>query len=474
MKTKLLLTISIIVVHIISGYSQELKGDLIIKNVNVLNVVDGTVSASMDIVIVKDVISEILKYNNGTTYNASEVINGEGQYLIPGLWDMHVHSWWAYENFFPMLLVNGVTGVREMWGEQKEVDKIRSGINSGAILGPDINSAGAIIDGIPPLWEGSDSADTPEKGRELVRKQKGEGADFIKVYSFLERDVYFAIADECKIQGITFGGHIPFRISLEEAVNAGQISLEHFFGILEFCSSEKEFLYPAMQSKEKNDTLFDARKYSTFLNRMKFETETFDKSKLPELIELLSRSNSWLCPTLVTTEGSINRSKPDYKPIEEIKYMPEFAVDNWKPKVDTTKKDLQKKNTQIENDWYDLTTTIFRAMKDGNVKFLAGTDFPNPYCYPGYSLHEELRLFVEKCGFTPLEALQTATINPAVFLEMDKVLGSVEVNKKANLLLLGSNPLENINNTKNIKAVILRGKFYSEAALKDSLELKAR
>ena len=294
------------------------------------------------------------------------------------------------------------------------------------------------------------------------------------MYSFLERDVYFAIADECKIQGIPFGGHIPFRISLEEAVNAGQISLEHFFGILEFCSTEKEFLYSAMKSKEKNDTIFDARKYSTFLNRMKFETETFDKLKLPELIALLSRSNSWLCPTLVATEGFINRWKPDYKPIDEIKYMPEFTVDNWKPKVDTTKTDLQKRNTQIEIDWYDLTTTVLREMKDGNVKFLAGTDFPNPHCYPGYSLHEELRLFVEKFGFTPLEALQTATFNPAVFLEIDKELGSVEVNKKANLLLLGSNPLENINNTKNINAVILRGKFYSKTAFKDSLELKAR
>ncbi|MDQ3022033.1 MAG: hypothetical protein M3R36_15900 [Bacteroidota bacterium] len=298
-----------------------------------INVIDGTVSGSMDIVIVKDMISEIVNHDKSTTYNAGEVINGEGQYLIPGLWDMHVHSWWAYENFFPMLLVNGVTGVREMWGDQKELDKIRSGINSSAIMGPDIISAGAIIDGDPPLWEGSDSADTPEKGRELVRKQKAEGADFIKVYSFLERDVYFAIADECKKQEISFGGHIPFKISLEEAVSAGQISLEHFFGILEFCSSEKEFLYSAMQSKKKNDTLFNTRKYSTFLNRMKFETETFDKSKLPELITLLSRSNSWLCPTLVTTEGFINRWKPDYKPIDEIKYMPEFTVDNWNQKL---------------------------------------------------------------------------------------------------------------------------------------------
>ncbi|HRB00616.1 MAG TPA: amidohydrolase family protein, partial [Ignavibacteria bacterium] len=236
-------------------------------------------------------------------------------------------------------------------------------------------------------------------------------------------------------------------------------------------------LYSSMineNNEEKNDTLFEPRKFSTFLNRMKFETETFDRSKLPELVTLLSQSNSWICPTLVAAEGSINRSLPDFKPMEEIKFMPDFAVENWNPKVDTSKADLQNRNRQIESDWYALVTSVFRTMLDGDVKFLAGTDFPNPYCYPGYSLHEELRLFVEKCGFTPLEALQTATINPAVFLKMDNELGTVEINKKANFVLLGSDPLENINNTKNINGIILRGKFHAQSELKDSLKLKTR
>ncbi|HQY20002.1 MAG TPA: amidohydrolase family protein [Ignavibacteria bacterium] len=477
MKIKFKLSIFLVFIHIISGSAKELEGDLIIKNVNIVNVLDGSVSRSMDILIIRDRITEILNHDNSSTYKAFEVINGEGQFLIPGLWDMHTHSWWAYEYFFPMLLVNGVTGIREMWGEQTEIDKIRIGITNGSIKGPDIFSAGPIIDGSPPLWKGSDSADSPERGREFVRKQKAEGADFIKVYTFLERAVYFAIADECKKQGISFGGHIPLKISLEEALNSGQISLEHFFGILEFCSSQKESLYSSMineNNEEKNDTLFEPRKFSTFLNRMKFETETFDRSKLPELVTLLSQSNSWICPTLVAAEGSINRSLPDFKPMEEIKFMPDFAVENWNPKVDTSKADLQNRNRQIESDWYALVTSVFRTMLDGDVKFLAGTDFPNPYCYPGYSLHEELRLFVEKCGFTPLEALQTATINPAVFLKMDNELGTVEINKKANFVLLGSDPLENINNTKNINGIILRGKFHAQSELKDSLKLKTR
>lgn len=299
-------------------------------------------------------------------------------------------------------------------------------------------SSGAIIDGNPPLWKDSDIADSPEKAREIVRSQKAQGADFIKVYSFLARDVYFAIADECKKEGIPFSGHIPFRVSLEDAVRAGQGSLEHFFGIMDYCSNEKEFLATAMRDTIRNDSLFEARKISTFLNRMLFETRTLDTTKLPSLVTLLAESNSWLCPTMVTTEGSINRTKPDFKVQDIIKYMPDFAIEGWRPRIDSTTMETQKKNRAIESNWYNQTLSLFRPLKDGGAKFLAGTDYPNPYCYPGFSLHDELQIFVEKAGFTPLEAIQTATINPAIFLKIDKDIGSVEIGKKANLLILNA------------------------------------
>lgn len=124
----------------------------------------------------------------------------------------------------------------------------------------------------------------------------------------------------------------------------------------------------------------------------------------------------------------------------------------------------------IENNWYNQTSAVIKSMKDGGVKFLAGTDFPNPYCYPGYSLHEELRLFVDKGGLTPLEALQTATLNPAIYLNKEKEIGTVEVKKNASLLLLQANPLININNTKKIEGVILRGKYFSSKWLQDNLD----
>ncbi len=474
MKASLLISASATFIFLISGCSKEIKGDLIIKNVAVINVADGTVANAMDVIIVKDRITEIVPSKRNTKYITKELIDGNGHYLIPGLWDMHTHTWWAYKEFFPLLMANGITGIREMWGEPDSIRKIRNEIESGKILGPEIISSGAIIDGNPPLWEGSEIADSPAKAREIVRTQKVKGADFIKVYSYLERDVYFAIADECKKAGIPFSGHIPFKISLEEAVHAGQGSLDHFFGILDFCSREKEFLVASMRKTHKNDSLFEVRKFSTFINRMQFETKTYDSSQLSGLISLLSKSNSWLCPTLIATEGSINRSTPDFEPKDIIRYMPDFAIQNWQPRNDPASIKSRNKNREIESEWCSQITSLSRPLKDGGVKFLAGTDYPNPNCYPGFSLHDELRIFVEKAGFTPLEALQTATINPAVFLKMDKDIGTVETGKKATLLLLKANPLENIKNSSEIEGVILRGKFYRTTVLKDSLERLTR
>jgi hypothetical protein len=150
---------------------------------------------------------------------------------------------------------------------------------------------------------------------------------------------------------------------------------------------------------------------------MKFETDTYDKAKLSALIMLLAKSNSWLCPTFVATEGSINRSKTNYKAEDAIRYMPDYAIKGWQSKPDSSLIPFRSKNQKIENDWYNLILSLCRQMKDGGVKFLAGTDYPNPYFYPGFSLHDELKILVEKAGFTPLEALQTATLNPAVFFK---------------------------------------------------------
>ncbi len=462
-----LLLVTTLVVSI-SGCQQTLKGTLVIKNVNVIDIKDGHVARGMDVVIRGNSIASIAKHSN-QYYKAPEIIDGTDQYLLPGLWDMHAHGLDAYKDFFPLQLAHGVTGIRVMWGNTKEVKRIRKAVELDSILGPDIISAGDIIDGNPPGWRGSAIADTPEKGREIVRKQKADGADFIKVYSFLERDVYFAIADECKKQHIPFSGHIPVKVSLQEAIDAGHGSIEHANGVPEFCSNHYDQL---LTSNIQVDTLV-SKPWDMWYNRRKFIVDTYDHSREGELIEMLGNNKSWVCPTMVVFKGLQRNIDTSYTNDPRIQYMPEDELWGWNieklPKKSTNSETLETKIS-----YYKILLGLVRPMQKRGVNFLTGTDYANPFTYPGFSVHEELQIFVEEAGFTPLEALQTATINPVVFLGMDEKIGTVEVGKRANLILLSANPLANIHNIEKMNGVILHGKFHMGDSLQASMEAVAQ
>ncbi len=463
---KIIFTTFIGIVLLAVGCKKEtIEGDLTIKNVNIVDVQSGEILTSQDVVLRADTIFRIEPHGS-TILHAPQIIDGSGQYLIPGLWDMHVHNWWGYQDFFPLLIANGVTGIREMWGNMPEINRIRQLVEMDSITGPDMISAGAIVDGNPPAWEGSDIADTPEKGREIVRKQKAEGADFIKVYSLLERDVYFAIADECKKQNIQFHGHIPQRITLPEALEAAHGSIEHFYGILEFSSSKYEYLTQVMKKGVEKDTLIGFRNWYKLAD---FLVDTYDPTREQALFELVETYKPWVCPTLVVWIGAQRNFDPDYPYDTRIDYVPPYSINNWRLKKEDKQDSISKLNFQTEVNSYKIVEKLLKNLKNHGAKYLAGSDYPNPYTFPGFSIHEELELFVA-AGFSPLEALQTATINPAIFLGIENKIGSIHVGKKANMVLLAENPLDNIKNTTKIDAVILRGKYHQGQVLREKIE----
>ena len=439
------------------------EGDLIITDINVIDVNNGDINSNMDVVIKGDKITSILKHRTNITYKAKDVINGTDKYLIPGLWDMHTHTWWAYEDFFPLLIANGVTGIREMFGDLETITKIRSEIKYGDLIGPKIYTSGPIVDGKFPTWDSSDIADTPEEGRKIVRKQKADGADFIKVYFSLEKEVYFAIIDEAKKQNISVCGHLPAKVTLEEALNSGHKSLEHFFGILDNCSDTEELMRIDSLRKSKFDGKF-------FYKRLKHIVDTHNPEKINETVDLVANSNTWISSTLVVSKGAIRNIDPAYLNDTRVKYMPEFAITNWEIEKDSIVSEITQMTLNIENEYYNKMIKLHKPLKDRNVNFLAGSDYPNPYTYPGFSLHEELQIFVEEAGFTPLEALQTATLNPAIFMEKEEAFGTVEIGKLASLLILNKNPLEDINNTTSIDAVILSGQYFNGDELRLTME----
>ncbi len=452
--------------------SKTIEGDLVITNVNIIDVESGDVTIGMDVIIIGDSISEILEHQV-RNYDAPEIIDGTDKYLIPGLWDMHGHWIESYEYFFPMLLANGVVGIRDMWGNLPALAAVKKMVNSDSIAGPDVITAGFMVDGKEPYWPAASvSAATPEEGREIVRRQKADGVDFIKVYSRLERDVYFAIADECRKQNIPMAGHIPAKIALEEAINSDHQSIEHFYQIKGFLHPQYENYMKMLQGKENSLSLSDkAKKYIEEFGVEVFDTfelDSLDTSRVPKLVALLANSNSWVSPTLATTKGYFRVYDSNFNPETLNRYMPDYAIENYYIQ-DTLRTKLDSARFEWSLKDYKTTIELIKPMIDGGVKFLAGTDYVVRFCYPGFSLHDELQTYVEEAGMTPLQALQTATINPAIFLKMEGKMGSVTVSKRASLLLLHSNPLEDIKNTQDIKGLILRGKYYPEEVLTEGL-----
>ena len=352
-------------------------------------------------------------------------IDGTGKFMIPGLWDMHVH--WYDTDYLPLFIANGVTGIRLMWGFPVH-HEWRQKIEDGSLLGPRLLIASTIVDGPDPVWPGSLVASNANEGRQAVIQSIAEGADFVKVYSRLPREAYFAIAGEAKKRGIPFGGHVPDSVTIEEASDAGQVTMEHLIGLPAACD-------------------LPAKKEAVFA---KFKT-----------------NHTWQCPTLTVLRVMDCQGNPGSTNDERLRYMPWDLRDYWQDRMAAL--DSMPLTEEAERQkTYRRDLELVAEMQRAGVDILAGTDTGNPLCFPGFSLHDELGLLVQ-AGLTPMQALQTATRNPARFLGREKDLGTVEKGKLADLVLLDANPLEDIGNTRKIYAVIYRGKVYPRPALDEML-----
>jgi hypothetical protein len=352
----------------------------------------------------------------------------------------------------PLFVANGITGVRDMGSELEVVRQWRSDIAAGKLLGPRMFIAGPMLDGPTPRFPSSAPVANAADGRKVVDYLKAQGVDFIKIQSLIPRDGYFGAADEAKKIGITFVGHVPDAIRASEASNAGQKSIEHFTGIFEGCSTIEDQLIKGPKTLGQN-------------------VRTYDPEKARALIALMARNQTWQVPTLVWERGQWLVDDIDLSHDPLTKYAPAaWKNRTWPMFVSAIMKDMdtdplpvRKRFVQME---LDMTLAMFRA----GVPFMAGTDTAaGVHIFPGFSLHQELALFV-KAGLTPMQALQTATRNPAQFMGRLADMGTVEKNKVADLVLLDANPLQDIGNTRKIRAVVLAGRYFSRADLDKMLK----
>jgi len=443
--------------------AQEPDQAVFIQDVTVIDVIAGKEIPAQSILIRDGVIAAIKAADNFAQPDDTTLIEGSGKFAIPGLWDMHIH--WYDQRSMALFPLNGVTGVRMMWGMPLH-GVWKSNFKSGTRLGPRIHMAGPIVDGPDPIWPQSLIADSDETALAAVAKSLDLKADFIKVYSLLPRDAYFAIARECKKKQIPFSGHVPRMVTAREASQAGQHSMEHLYELLVACSSEEDKLRKMIADHvEENDgKIRSSMSLSSSLNQRALNS--FDEQKAKELFKLFAKNRTWQCPTLTVLRNMAYLQTPEVQENENLKYFP-AAIRNM---VAPTKLRWNRTEEQVEASQkeFEFLRRLLPVMHENGVPLIAGTDVLNPYCLPGFSLHDELQLFVDS-GLKPVTALQAATINAARFMGQESRMGSIQVGKVADVVLLNDNPLQQIANTKKIATVIYQGKIFNRDALDSKL-----
>jgi hypothetical protein len=423
------------------------------------------------VIVAGDRIQKIGPSNELKPPKSDKVIDASGKYMIPGLWDMHAHFRGGPalmpETWLSLFLANGVTGVRELGGDIVEtVFQWRAEIANGTRLGPRILTSGPKVDGPKPMWPGSLAVTDPDSARAAIDKLKAMGADCVKIYSpDFPPDVFAALIDEARKQQLTVGGHLSFMTMTErEAISSGVKFLEHgALYVLGGCSkSEKQINDECRARRESKSPMKNAE-------RMYRYAQTFDDDWTRELSTELVQHGVGITPTRIVLRQLVSAGRVDYSQHPQRRYVSSGLWQTWAPKdsrpifsdEDVTKLDLV----------HEKTSTMIKLMQSGGVNLLAGSDSSstNPFTFPGWSLHQELELFVAS-GLSPMEALQTATRTPARFLNELESNGTVETGKLANLVLLNLNPLEDIRNTQKVDSVVLKGKLLTRIDLDKLLQ----
>lgn len=450
-----LLWFCLLLLAVFPGSAQTLS----ITHVTVIDVTTGKLHPDSTVVIAGKRIASVTA-GAGAARRSGTVVDAHGRYLIPGLWDMHTHVFFdrtagdGNDLILPMFVAFGITGIRDMGSALDPVLAARAAVARGELVGPRMVVAGPMLDGPESSYKAAIAVTTPESGRAAVDTLHRRGVDFIKVQSGVPREAYFAIADEAKKDGIEFEGHVPDSIRAAEAIGAGQRTFEHLIGIFEASSPDQDaYLKGSYGDKQGTKTVGKL-------------LASYDPVREQRIVALIAAKHVWQCPTLFWERGQWLVDAIDFRKDPDLAYAPRSWVETMWPRMGKgIAASLDTDPLAVRERFVEHELGIVRRLHAAGVPFLAGTDTPAGVdVLPGISLHRELERFVA-AGFTPLQALQTATINPAVFLGRTADLGAVAPGKLADLVLLERNPLVDIRNTRSIVAVIADGQYVSTQRL---------
>jgi imidazolonepropionase-like amidohydrolase len=466
-RTILALSLLTLPAYFLAWNSSNKPKVLIFRHLTVIDMTGAPPKSNMSVVVEGARIIQVGQVDRVQIPKGAQVVEATGKFMIPGLWDMHFH-FHEIERSLPLLIVNGVTGVRDIGNLPERIFSWRDQISAGKLLGPRIVACGPLIDGSPPANAPISVVVTNEtEARQAVQKLKAQGAEFLKVYDRLSRDSYFAIADEAKKQQLPFVGHVPVSITTIEASNAGQKSIEHLGSILEGCSSAETELrnWPQEPMKEDDFSAFPRRIAARGARML----DTYDESKCLQQAAILARNQTWQVPTLITKQVQTYIDDISKAADSRLRYSTPKEIDASKPQNAFLSKYRTPEYIIFKKRLFESELRVVGLLHRSGVPFMIGTDaFGGAYVFTGFSVHDELALLV-RAGFTPMEALQAGTRNPAIFLGELARQGTIEPGKLADLVVLEGNPLENIGNSKRIWGVVVKGRYFSQEEIHSML-----
>ncbi|TGE28562.1 amidohydrolase family protein [Hymenobacter metallicola] len=441
--------------------------ELVITHANVVEVETGTLRPDQTIGIREGRIVHLGK-TGATSVPAQRTLDAQGRYLIPGLWDMHVHFrggealTTANRNLLPLYLAHGVTTVRDAGGDlTPAIFRWRQQLAAGELAGPRIFTSGPKLDGPKPTWAGSLEIETPAQiDRALDSLQKLQ-VDYVKLYeSTISRDAFLGAIAAAQKRGMTTTGHMPYSVTLREAAERGLDATEHLYYVLKACSNREDSITAAVQASLKTSQPLGLFAVLPAVYR------TYDPAVAAQTYRLLVARRTAVVPTLYIQKLLTELPATDHARDSMLAYIAPDIQATYARRLASARQ--QSAATRAFNQQLSARfRSLVQPLQAAGVTLLAGSDSGpfNSYVYPGASLLGELELLVE-AGLTPAQALQAATINGARFLKADQRSGTIAVGKEADLVLLHQNPLADIRNLRQIHTVISRGRVYSAAELR--------
>jgi imidazolonepropionase-like amidohydrolase len=434
--------------------------DVIIQNVHVVDVAEGRILEDRSVAMREGRIIRVDRADRmADGPSETRIMDGAGGYLIPGLWDMHVHfrggEELSAENeaLLPLYIANGVTTVRDGGGDITErVLAWRDRIDAGELVGPRILTSGPKLDGPTGGWDGSIRLSSPDEAPAALDSLESLGVDYVKLYDgTMSHEVFLALLDETRARNMIVTGHMPMSVRFGEAVDRGLDATEHLYYVFKGGAANEDSVTTAVIER------WDSPDPLGFWNALNLLRAGWDDEIARETYARMGEAGTAAVPTLHIGAVLAQVDTADHSEDPELQYIHPDIEATYAGRVEGAR----RSSPQARADRRALQEHFVRMVGDmhrAGVLFLAGSDAGpfNSFVYPGFALHSELEALTE-AGLSPAEALRTATTNAARFMRVERDFGEVGEGFHADLVLLGSNPLDDIRNTRDIQAVIVRG-----------------